>query len=1026
MHQAVKSTRRIAFAVLGALSLGSLGSLGTLALPLPASAQQVPVSLLDSVPIGSGGLCEAQIQSPQAGDGLFDRRYTVICRDASAPVGSLAVLANASEADLLAEARRGGATCTASADAAPPQGLPGASTYTCTAPEGGLRTQTIMGSADGMTYVARGVASYGDALRLGLASLATDSVVAGTVSIPLTQAGDASAFARAQAQAISAENALVEAYRRSNAGAFADAAEFFSESAQNLDGQQALEAQLNAALQQSNLGNYLEAALMFVAARDRVGENPILTRLARNYEALDALNRDAPAEAIATLDRPLPGNAGGLDALRAMQVSAPLADRLAAEQGNAITGATGALTTLERAELLDAQGQHIRATALRSQGRMDEARRNLVSALDKLVSVRDGRIVSILWLRGQVLAEMAEIDEARGNLARAEVLHRQAVELLEDNYPGSPALVSARSQLAGFYARNGREEEALGLFGMLVEDGDSKPAASLRRLLAPYFDLLARRSGEVDSAARMFAASQLLLRPGLAQTQAVLARELSGGSDEAAQLFRRSLNIGRAIEQLRAEIAQLDMDAEGQDAAEGNELASKRTQLAELQQTQLELQQALASYPRYRVVSDDQMSLSDLQATLGEGEVYYKLVMLDDAAYAIFIEPGRAQGYRIDADVDEIEAMVDTLRDSIAVELAGQTITYPFEIGTARALYQALFAPVDGQLRQARHLVFEPDGALLRLPANLLVTDDESVARYEARTADSEADPFDYRGTAWLGRTVEISTSVSPTGFRDVRRARASDAQAEYLGLGQNLPLGQTGFPSGTRAATAAASDRCQWGPTSWNNPIAASELRTANRIVSADGGQAAVLTDAEFTDTGLLGMDRLDEYRIVHFATHGLVTAPQPECPPRPALMTSFGDGESDGLLSFAEIFDLQMDADLVILSACNTASAGGLVANREAGISGTGNFALDGLVRAFVGAGSRTVVASHWPVPDDFDATGKLISGLFEADEGVATTRALRDAQLALMDDAATSHPFYWAAFAVVGDGTVPVRRQ
>jgi len=379
----------------------------------------------------------------------------------------------------------------------------------------------------------------------------------------------------------------------------------------------------------------------------------------------------------------------------------------------------------------------------------------------------------------------------------------------------------------------------------------------------------------------------------------------------------------------------------------------------------------------------------------------------------------------VEADAAEIDAMVDTLRDSIAIEMAGQTITYPFEIATARQLYSALFAPVDGQLRQARHLVFEPDGALLRLPANLLVMDDESVARYEARTADPEADPYDYRGTAWLGRAMQVSTAVSPSGFRDVRRARASDARVEYLGLGHNVPLGEAGFPTGTRAAAGTMSARCQWSASAWSNPIADSELRTADSIVTSDGGQAALLTGAAFTDTGLLAMDQLDDYRILHFATHGLVTAPQPECPPRPALMTSFGAGDSDGLLSFAEIFDLQLDADLVILSACNTASSGGLVASREAGITGTGDFALDGLVRAFVGAGGRTVVASHWPVPDDFDATSRLITGLFEAGEGVATTEALRTAQLELMDDADTSHPFYWSAFAVVGDGSVPLRR-
>ena len=86
-------------------------------------------------------------------------------------------------------------------------------------------------------------------------------------------------------------------------------------------------------------------------------------------------------------------------------------------------------------------------------------------------------------------------------------------------------------------------------------------------------------------------------------------------------------------------------------------------------------------------------------------------------------------------------------------------------------------------------------------------------------------------------------------------------------------------------------------------------------------------------------------------------------------------------------------------------------------------GDFALDGLVRAFVGAGGRTVVASHWPVPDDYDATGRLIGGFFEAAPGVATAEALQQAQVALMDQAETSHPFYWSGFALIGDGERPL---
>jgi len=142
--------------------------------------------------------------------------------------------------------------------------------------------------------------------------------------------------------------------------------------------------------------------------------------------------------------------------------------------------------------------------------------------------------------------------------------------------------------------------------------------------------------------------------------------------------------------------------------------------------------------------------------------------------------------------------------------------------------------------------------------------------------------------------------------------------------------------------------------------------------------------------------------------------------------LLTSFGGGDSDGLLSFAEIYDLHLDADLIILSACDTASRGSAAASAEAGLAGGGEYALDGLVRAFVGAGGRIIVASHWPVPDDYDATERLVSGLFKAPPGTGTAAALRQAQRALMDDRDTSHPYYWSGFAVVGDGSAPVIRQ
>lgn len=181
----------------------------------------------------------------------------------------------------------------------------------------------------------------------------------------------------------------------------------------------------------------------------------------------------------------------------------------------------------------------------------------------------------------------------------------------------------------------------------------------------------------------------------------------------------------------------------------------------------------------------------------------------------------------------------------------------------------------------------------------------------------------------------------------------------------------------------------------------------------------AALLTGGAFTDTAVKSRGDLNDYRIIHFATHGLVTAPRPSCPARPALVTSFGDRDSDGLLTFQEIYDLKIDADLVILSACDTAGAASIGATREAGLASGGGNALDGLVRAFIGAGGRSVIASHWPAPDDFDATKRLIGGLFAAQQGESVADALWATQVRLMDDKQTSHPYYWAGFAIIGDG-------
>jgi CHAT domain-containing protein len=311
---------------------------------------------------------------------------------------------------------------------------------------------------------------------------------------------------------------------------------------------------------------------------------------------------------------------------------------------------------------------------------------------------------------------------------------------------------------------------------------------------------------------------------------------------------------------------------------------------------------------------------------------------------------------------------------------------------------------------------------MLRLPISLFVMDQSSVDSYLERAKAGGDAAYDFRSIQWLGRDRDISTSVSPRSFAQLRRARPSAGRREYLGLGQNTP------PAGAaEGQVLSAADRdCLLPLSSWDHPISAKELETAASILKTlDPTGVQIVTGDQFTDTGLQARTDLNQYRILHFATHGVVTARAAKCAAQPALLTSFGGTGSDGLLTFKEIFDLHLDADLVILSACDTAGKATAAATAQAGLSTGGDVALDGLVRAFVGAGSRLVIASHWPVPDDFNATQRLISGLFSAPSGTPTVTALRLSERQLMDDPNTSHPFYWAAFAAIGDGEIPVIR-
>jgi CHAT domain-containing protein len=165
----------------------------------------------------------------------------------------------------------------------------------------------------------------------------------------------------------------------------------------------------------------------------------------------------------------------------------------------------------------------------------------------------------------------------------------------------------------------------------------------------------------------------------------------------------------------------------------------------------------------------------------------------------------------------------------------------------------------------------------------------------------------------------------------------------------------------------------------------------------------------------------KLDQYRVVYFATHGLVSGDLDEFAKgkiEPALALTIPDqptDDDDGLLTASEIAQLKLDADWAVLSACNTAAA-----------EKPGAEALSGLARAFFYAGARSLIVSHWSVSDE--ATARLMIGTLRAsarDPKLSHAEALRRSMLAMIDTAksdANADPRLWAPFVVVGEPAKP----
>jgi tetratricopeptide (TPR) repeat protein/CHAT domain-containing protein len=367
----------------------------------------------------------------------------------------------------------------------------------------------------------------------------------------------------------------------------------------------------------------------------------------------------------------------------------------------------------------------------------------------------------------------------------------------------------------------------------------------------------------------------------------------------------------------------------------------------------------------------------------------------------------------------------------------------PFSHARSHKLYTALFSRVQDLIKD-KHLLIVPSGALTQLPFHVLMTQPPSSG--------------DHPAAAWLARDHAITVLPAVSSLKALRRVgRPSAAPRPMIGFGNPLLTGYTGRADDDPKAKALAKEHAQWAKDAREKqhcpdtrpqqvaghhslkssgaarvatrggsvnladikgqvplPETRDELCAVAEGVKAERGDihlGARATENEIKRLSASG--ELAKYRMVHFATHGAVAGEltgthEPGLILTPPETASEAD---DGYLSASEIAALKLDADWVVLSACNTAAGG--ATNAEA---------LSGLGRAFIYAGARSLLVSHWAV--DSEATVKLITGAvreMSRDPKVGRAEAIRRSMLALIDRGSKeeAHPAFWAPFVVVGEG-------
>lgn len=1024
-------------------------------LAIPAAAQALPDSF-DAGRGPQGELCQAErVWNDPASGNAFDTVYNVRCRGwtETASVGRVGLYgARDGLVDAVRTAVSSRMACAApgavtvnelgTAEAARCRnGEGGYAAFALTAPQ---RRQLL--ALDGLERFSANLVAVARAVQAGRASLAVAAVKPIELSgLAAAEGGTVVANAADLASGnISRSREVIEYSVRGQHGEARElATRYLSQLSQGASPVDRANFLLEAALSSSNLG-YADAAgagldqaeALVQTVRGAAAE--ALNRKLLVYRALDALNRRDFADALRRAD-------AALAATQTMATASapPLQDANVLAQLNS-SSARSALARRDQSwvgpTILEAQSHYVRAAALRSLGRPKESMASLAIADGLLLRFdNSGLDVSRLqWLRSAVAAEQGRVAQSTRDLAGAREAFARAVAALERSsvYSGTPLLGQRHVELANAALAAGDEAAARSSFGagfaILRELGPS--TAATVGGLDPWFGLLAADAaaggaGAAEAKARFFEAAQLVSPPAVASQIAALQKIFESGSSDGAVRAKTLQYLDRETRAMATRLSLLPADSADRAALEA--------ELATLNERAANVRAELAGDQQFQQATESVATLSELQKGLRAGEAYLKLVTLSGRSYAMLVRPDDAVIYSTGLNTRELAALSQKLRSSIDGTRSrdGRTIVLVFDVEGAYRLKQALLGGAGAALDGVTTLITEPNGPMTQLPYSVLVEDEASVATFAATVKRNSRD---YTGVRFLVQSRRIDSAVSPRSFLISRSVTASRAAQPYIGLGNHevpnaAALADLPQRGAFRGQCTARADSLRAGFSSLQ-PVGAAEIAAARKAM---GAGADAVERNEFSDTQLANSTglggRLRNFAVLHFATHGLKEG-ELDCDSPPALVTSIADNpDSDGLLSFEEIAGLSLDANLVVLSACNTAATSSTRRANQSGFrSELGQAAtLNGLARAFLVAGSRAVLATHWAIPDNFrardgrtiEASTRLISEMFSAGQSGPMGDALRQAQRGMIGSIDTSHPYYWGAFMLVGDGAKPM---